>query len=230
MDKYLIEILEKFGFKKSDLTSLENYNPRDGFQIVVADNFNNMMEYLSKYSIYQDIVPILTDNNSNYICAYKSGVLFGRICYLNHEETSLEPKFRNIENLIAAINKNTDCWDLYEFPETAFDYPQRDNKSFTEEDKTALVLLHKLFNNEPDEDKKVQISFCIMSLTPPNMLKDIYPFLDNDDMYIQERAINTFGFHRYEPVIAKLRELVTTAKHNGKFAATLALKKIESEQ
>jgi len=225
--KYLIEILKTLGFDKSILEELGKYMPRDGFDFLKLDDYNNMVEYLSQYYVYQNIIPIMTNNNSDYICVYKEGILYGKVCYLNHEETSLEPKFKDIKTLIQAINTNPDCWELMDFPETVFDYPQKD-ETFSEEDRRTISLLYDSFNTESDDDMKIQKAFSIMSLTPPENLMDIYSFLDSEDMYIQERAIKVFGFHRYKPVVDKLRDLQTTAQHNGKFAAKLALRRMET--
>ena len=226
--KYLIEILKNLRFDKYILSELEKYIPRDGFDFLKLDEYNSMIEHLSQYCVYQNIIPIMTNNNSDYICVYRDDILHGKVCYLNHEETSLEPRFKDIKNLIKAINTNPDCWELMDFPETVFDYPQK-NEAFSEEDRIATSLLYNSFNRESDDEMRTQIAFSIMSLTPPKNLMDIYSFLDSEDMYIQERAIKVFGFHRYKPVVEKLRDLQITAKHNGKFAAKLALKRIESE-
>jgi hypothetical protein len=223
-------MLTDFGFDKSALTAIENYNSRNGFSLIDNDEYKSITGYFAQYPMYKDIIPIMTDNQSNYICVYKSGALFGKVCHVSHEEVSMEPKFRSIENLIATINQNPDSWEWLDLPESTFDYPQKAYVPDTEDDKKIIPLLRDSLNKETDDEIKVQTAFCIMALTPPENLEDIYPFLDDDDMYIQERAIRIFGFHKYKPAVPKLRELETTAKHNGQFAAKLALKKIQSEQ
>lgn len=227
--KHLIDILTDFGFDKSALTAIENYNSRDGYSLIDNGEYKSITEYFTQYPIYKDIIPIMTDNQSNYICVYKSGVLFGKVCYVSHEEISMEPKFRSIESLITAINQNPDCWEWLDLPEIAFDYPQKRNAPGMQDDKKIISLLWDSLYKETDDEIKVQTAFCIMALTSLENLEDIYLFLDDNDMYIQERAIRIFGFHKYKPAVEKLRELETTAKHNGKLAAKLALKKIESE-
>jgi HEAT repeat protein len=68
-----------------------------------------------------------------------------------------------------------------------------------------------------------------MALTSPTDIETrIYPFLDDEDMYVQERAIELLGFHQYQPAVAKLTDLATNAKPNGRTAAKIALKKISA--
>jgi len=52
----------------------------------------------------------------------------------------------------------------------------------------------------------------------------IYLFLDDEDMYVQERAIQLLGQHRHAPARDRLVALVKTAMPNGQEAAKAALK------
>lgn len=228
--EHLKKILKKNGFPVTAIAALEKLDSRDGFEPLEADDLEEMMEFFGEQPVLAELVPILTDNNSNYICTYKSGPLVGKICYFNHGETSLEPKFRNIENLVTAISVNPGSRDFTELPEEILDYPLKDKESLTGEDSNIKEDLFALYNQEADDEVKTQLAFSIMVLTPPDKLEELYPFLDSDDMYIQERAIDILGFHRYVPAAGKLTELQTTAFHNGQSAAARALKRINSEK
>lgn len=222
--KYLIDILENRNFDRLSIDKLKTFTSRDGFNIVVKKDFIEMEGVLRGQSVYENIIPIMTDNNSNYIGLYIDGILKEKVCYLNHEENSLEPKFKSITNLVDAIIANPKCWDLEELPETAFDYPNV-NHSDLDNDKIIEGLIDE-YDSAIDNDITIQRAFCIMALTSVDKLETIYHFLDNDDMYIQERAIEIFGFHRCKFAREKIKELQNTAKHNGKTAAVIASKRI----
>lgn len=226
--EHLKKILKENGFPVTAIAALEKLDSRDGFEPLEADDLEETMEFFEEQPVLAELVPILTDNNSNYICAYKSGPLAGKVCYFSHEETSLDPKFRNIENLVTAIAGNPDSGDFTELPVEILDYPLKGKEHLTGEDSNIKERLYVLYNEEEDDEVKTQLAFSIMSLTPPDKLEELYPFLDSDDMYIQERAIDILGFHRYVPAVGKLTELQTTAFHNGQGAAARALKRINA--
>ena len=95
----------KFNIKTEVLKKLENYESRDGFNLIEKSEFQDMLEYFEQYEVYNNLIPILTDNNSNYWCLYFDGTLKGMVCYLNHGELSLEPKFKGVSELIETIEK-----------------------------------------------------------------------------------------------------------------------------
>ena len=217
----------KFDIKTEDLKKLENYESRVGFNIIEKSEFQDMLEYFEQYEVYNNLIPILTDNNSNYWCLYYAGILKGMICYLNHGELSLEPKFKGISELLETIEKNPESYDFDELNIEVFDFPTKNDsidlinrKEIVTELLTELELIEQ-------EDRKQQIAFSIMNLTSESEIESIiYPFLDNQDMYIQERAIELLGIYKYKAARNKLIELTKTAMPNGKSAAGKALKEL----
>ena len=149
------------------------------------------------------------------------------ICYLNHGELSLEPKFKGISELLETIEKNPESYDFDELNIEVFDFPTKNDsidlinrKEIVTELLTELELIEQ-------EDRKQQIAFSIMNLTSESEIESIiYPFLDNQDMYIQERAIELLGIYKYKAARNKLIELTKTAMPNGKSAAGKALKEL----
>ncbi|BCC09470.1 hypothetical protein BCM0060_p2136 (plasmid) [Bacillus cereus] len=86
-----------------------------------------------------------------------------------------------------------------------------------------------LKNPELDEEKRTQYLFSIMALTPYTQLHEIIPLLEDSDMWVQERAAEILGFHRYAPAREKLNWVKEHGQHNEKMAAELALKRIRME-
>lgn len=66
---------------------------------------------------FDKIIPL---NQSNYICTYIKDEHKFTVCYLNHDEINLYPKFKNISDLLNIINDNPDCWDIIEFEVSVF--------------------------------------------------------------------------------------------------------------
>jgi hypothetical protein len=226
--EHIKNVLIKYNFDTATIGKLESFESRDGFIVLNEEAFEEMQNYLNEFPVYQFLVPIMTDDNSNYWCLYVDGPLKNMLCHLGHEEPSLEPRFKNLSSLIDAINDHPDCSDMNDFEDTFFDFPSRQVSQGHLQDKKIIGELNEIFMAETDDDQiRTQAAFSIMALTPPTDIEQIiYPFLDDEDMYVQERAIQMLGFHKYQPAVGRLTELATNAEHNGQTAAKMALKKI----
>lgn len=166
---------------------------------------------------------------ANYVGVYMFGPLTGRVCFINHEEIDLSPVYPNVQTLIKILLENPEN-DWYELPKC---YPR--SKEHTDElqlkhDVQAIKELKNLLKNpELDEEKRTQYLFSIMALTPYTQLHEIIPLLEDSDMWVQERAAEILGFHRYLPAREKLNWVKEHGQYNGKMAAELALKRIKME-
>ncbi len=222
-----MDYFSKFDISKEDLKKLKNYESRDGFVIVERSEFNDILEYFEQYQVYDDLIPILTDNNSNYWCMYIKGALNGMICYLSHDELNLEPKFAGISSLINAIENHPEAYDYSEFDIKVFDFPINENNRKFDRRKTIITELKAKLAAEEQEDIRQQLAYSIMILISHDEIEsNIYPFVEDEDMYIQERAIQMMGYHKYKAAREKLIELTKSAMPNGRSAAAKALKEI----
>ncbi len=222
-----------FGVKKEDINKLEHFKSRDGFCLLEESDFDEMLEYFEQYEVYKNLIPIMTDNNSNYWCLYVSGILKGMVCYLSHDGPSLEPKFKDIPKFINAINKNPDAYDFDELDITTFDYPTKENEIDLDNRQEIISGLFTELEPIPEdkEDIRQQLAFSLMALVKSEEIESyVYTFLEDKDMYIQEKAIETIGFHKYTPARDKLIELTKTAMVNGKSAAGKALKELKKNK
>ncbi|MDQ0092006.1 hypothetical protein J2T12_005450 [Paenibacillus anaericanus] len=181
------------------------------------------VDYMSKIEVYQDIIPLWADNNSNYIGFHFQGACKYRISYLNHEETDLSPGFRGISSFI----KKLETQPHFDWDELKRDYPSEVEISNTElvEDLNCIDELNNLINFSQllNDEIRCQYIFSIMALTPKTHLDSLKKYLDDEDMYVQERACEIIGFHRYLPAREKLIEVSINGMHNGKLAAKRAL-------
>ncbi|MFT3704160.1 MAG: HEAT repeat domain-containing protein [Agriterribacter sp.] len=224
----MIEKLKKFGLESSEIENLMAFQSRDGFILLDDTAFDEMENYFSQFPIYRNLVALLTDENSNYWCINVKGPMKGMICYLSHGEPNVEPKFKDVSSFLKAIDKNSEAYGFDDLDETSFDFPNAEKPTEFSNRKQIVENLKADFNTENDEEVRQQIAFSIIALTLADEIEDnIYPFLDDEDMYVQERAIQMLGIHKYKPAKEKLIVLKTSAMPNGQTAIGIALKKID---
>lgn len=191
-------------------------------RIMNTDETTELMEFMSDIEEFQNIIPLWTDDNSNYVGFYYQGPIKYRVCYVSHEETDLSPAFRSLHTFIAALEQNADLdWD-----ELTKEYPtgSEANLQDIDADVQCIQELNQwLFSDQPNDDPRCQMMFSIMALTPANQLDTLIPFLDDEDMYVQERACEILGYHRYLPAYDKLVEVSQNGMPNGRMAAKKVL-------
>lgn len=199
-------------------------------RLMDSDEIIEVAEFMSEIEVYQDIIPLWTDDNSNYIGVYIQGASKYRICYINHEETDLSPGFRSISSFITKLGLHPN----FDWDELEKDYPSEIEISSTEmdEDLSCIDELNNLIssNQLENDDIRCQYIFSIMALTPIKHLESLIKYLDDEDMYVQEKACEIIGFHRYIPAREKLLEVSKNGMHNGKLAAKRALARIREKQ
>jgi len=195
-------------------------------------SFEEAMEvylYLHEDVNISEVFPLWTDDNSNYVGVYMLGPLTGKVCFIDHEEIDLSPVYPYVQTIIKALLESPES-DWYELPRY---YPcskeNTDKLQLKQDVQTINELKNLLKNDELNEAKRTQYLFSIMALTPRAQLHEILPLLDGSDMWVQERAAEILGFHRYVPASEKLNWVKEHGQHNGKLAAELALKRIEME-
>ena len=154
------------------------------------------------------------------------------ICYVSHEEVDLAPRFRSLASFLAASNAQPTSDDPGDIAAALSDFPSHQVSPTYAQDQEIIRKLHTALAAETaDDERRTQTAFALLAFTtPPDIETTLYPFLDDADMYVQERAIELLGFHRYQPALPKLTELATTAQHNGQLAAKIALQKITASQ
>ncbi|MBO2011606.1 hypothetical protein [Hymenobacter negativus] len=230
--EHLKAVLTRHNITSSAIDKLEAFAPRDGFVVLAEEEFEELREYLGSFPVYRCLVPFMTDDNSNYWCLYVDGPLKNMVCYLSHEELDLAPRFRSLSSFLDTLHQHPHSNGIEDFEDHFFDFPSRQISPKYLLDREIIGALSTAFTAETDEDQlRTQTAFAIMALTSPTDIETLlYPFLDDEDPYVQERAIELLGFHRYQPAAAKLTALTVSAKPNGRTAAKVALKKITASR
>jgi hypothetical protein len=224
---HIQQLFEKWELPQQELQALINYEWRDNFQLIPLAVFDELVQYRDEFGLPDTVFPLIECGGSNYIGIHISGPLKNKICFIDHEEMDVSPVFRNVQQLLSAITAAPECYDYRDIPEDSFDYPSLPGlpEPWLSADRAAVAVLREQYSTDTEN---IQLAFHIMALTPYDDIAQLIPWLNNKDMYIQERAIRTFGWHRYLPVKQQLEELTVKAQHNGKLAARIALERFNS--
>ena len=184
--------LKIFGIDKEIINQLESYKSRDGFVKLNQSEFEETIDYFNGFKVYKNLIPILTDENSNYWCLHYQGPMKGFISYLSHDELDLSPKFSSTSTFIKVIEDNPDAYDFDELDISLFEFPSKT----TQINNNIIDQLLELIKSENEADVYRQLVFSVMSLTSKNNIdKNIKPFLQNEDDYITEKANEVLKFY-----------------------------------
>ncbi|MFD0715003.1 hypothetical protein [Paenibacillus sp. GCM10027626] len=101
------DVLEKLEIHSKNQKVQEFY-----FRLMELEEILETTDFLSSIEVYQNIIPLWTDDNSNYIGFHFQGACTYKISYLNHEETDLSPGFRSINSFITELELHPNLdWD-----------------------------------------------------------------------------------------------------------------------
>jgi hypothetical protein len=169
-----------------------------------------------------------TDDNSNYAGVYVEGPLTGRVAYVDHDEVDLSPVFSSVDSFLAkfvtAAKKGVDWHEMKQEP------PPRTRGRASTRKQGPLEMLRAKLAVTTDADARARLAMSIMKVTPLDETESIVPFLDEEDMYVQERACVILGERKYEPAVEKLGRVAKDGTANGVTAAIRALGQIGTER
>ncbi|MDY8023108.1 HEAT repeat domain-containing protein [Paenibacillus polymyxa] len=188
------------------------------------------IKWMAQIEVFKLIVPLWTDDHSNYVGIYVEGPLAYKLCYISHEETDVSPIYRSAASLIAELEQHPEL----DWEQLRKDYPSGEDISVEQlaedircmnELRTALEM-----DSPEDDDVRCQLLYSLMAITPICEVDSLLLYVDDEDMYVQERACVLLGQHGYEPATELLKEVVKHGSPNGKLAARKALSMIRSKQ
>ncbi|WP_017426597.1 hypothetical protein [Paenibacillus sp. ICGEB2008] len=166
------------------------------------------IEWMAQIEVFKYIIPLWTDDHSNYVGLYVEGPLAYKLCYINHEETDLSPRYRSTASLIAELEQNPEL----DWEQLRQDYPS-DNDISTEQLAEDIRCMHELQailekDSSMEDDVRCQLLYSLMAITPVSEADSLLPYVDDEDMYVQERACILLGYHGYEPATELLKEVM----------------------
>lgn len=160
-------------------------------RMLKPEEVREMWEALRGIDVFQSILPLWTDDHSNYVALYVEGPLKCRICYLNHDETDNSPAFRSTENFIRELEKDDD----QDWEDLNKDYPTMSTEANLKDMSIIYELGKCAERKDVDEDLRRQYLFSLFALISQDLLTVIMPFAEDEDPYVCERALATFERH-----------------------------------
>ena len=186
----VITYLQKQGFTdESRLLSQYHHDDERGFYSLTDTEFDDMMSVFADDESYQNLIPILTDNESNYWCLYADGTLKGRVCHLGHGGEPICPAYHHLHTLFDVIKGHADAYDFYDLQaDDLLDFPV---KADFDERAELLARLYDEFCHSTSDELRSHLAFAVLTLClPQDIDKYITPLLDDEDDNIQYDAKN----------------------------------------
>ena len=203
--------------KKYQLDSdfLKEFTPKGNVRLMQEEEFDTTQEWLSAYALGAELLPIFTNNESDFVAVYTTGLLKGKVALVIHDALDFTPIFSSIQSFLKVIEQyNFDDW--YNIPKTDCDYPIK------EENQAEPNLLKECWkqietNEFSSSEEKILICKMAISLTPPSQLDKLLlflksPFTDKPEhREIVEWAMYNFGVaHQYIPAKGTITTLIAT--------------------
>ena len=124
---------------------------------------------------------------------------------------------------VAAHPEAQDGYDLLHVSR-AEQFPAAEPPLDTAVRQAAMCQLREEAEQGDDEEIRQRLHLAWFNLVAENEAAQwLLPYLDDEDMYVQERAIELVGRHNCRAVREKLQMLQTTALPNGQTAAKRVL-------
>lgn len=167
------------------------------------------------------------DEDGGFAAVYLSGALQGKACVFDHDEPDYSPRFRDCRSFLRAqitVARNGSEWRALpgDFP------PQKSAPT----DNAAFEELLRDFKLAPASRTRRKLAFDVMALCPADDSSLLLALLDDEDLWVQERAAELLGKRRCEAAVPKLLEVVrrpVARVPNARIAAILALGRIRSD-
>lgn len=129
------------------------------------------------------VVAFWTDYNSNYIGLRVHDPVVGVVVFLDHEDCSTAPKYRNLASFLTQFIKGVaDGVEWYDWP-TDFPLPE-------EVSKDEAVARDYFWNHTGPMTEEEEICWFDSgaSLVPKSQVHLVVPYLDSENMWVQEIA------------------------------------------
>ena len=149
---------------------------------------------------------------------YLTGPLLGMVGHFQHDDPDLVPSFATIPDFLAAISAYPEAQDGYELlhDKCAYQFPNPIPPLDAAARQAAMQQLRQAAEESDDDEIRQCLHFAWFNLIAKDEIAQwLLPYLDDEDMYVQERAIELIGKHNYQAARDKLHELQTTALPNG---------------
>jgi len=88
--------------KKHQLDSdfLKEFTPKGNVRLMQEEEFDTTQEWLSAYALGAELLPIFTNNESDFVAVYTTGLLKGKVALVIHDALDFTPVFSNIQSFL----------------------------------------------------------------------------------------------------------------------------------
>ncbi|MFC4454554.1 SMI1/KNR4 family protein [Deinococcus sonorensis] len=170
--------------------------------------------------VMPDIRLFWSDDNSNYVGVYVGEVFTGAVCLLHHEEqTEVAPRFHRVSDFLAWMVAHPDE-DVFSSTLVPSLYPRVVPDPETSElEWAAAYSLYARADRTTDNP----LLAVAMNATPVEHSSELLSYLDHEDFYIAERAVEILGTRRYLPARKAIEHLAVHGVANARSAALRVL-------
>lgn len=168
------------------------------------------------------------DEDGGFAAIYRSGTLQGKVCIFDHDEPDYSPRFRDCRSFLRA--QLTAAQEGKEWRDLPGDFPP---SKAAPADHTVLEKLLQECGLATNPRTRRKLAFDAMALCPPDDPSLLLAWLDDEDLWVQERAAEWLGKGRCEAAVPKLFEVVrrpVVRVPNARIAAILALGRMRSDR
>ena len=209
---------EIFKTHQLDFSELDKYQEKEGVKLHCDKEYFTVEEnWCREYKLGFNLLPIFTNAESDFVGVYTTGILKGKVACVNHDDIDFAPRFRSLKSFIDKINDTAISYDWHDLPLDKFDYPTQNELSQTErsEDNKILaecwdIITKKEFVSDSNYELIAQ---TILNLTPFSEIEKVLCFLDDGNLFVQNKAIWLIGvYYQYLPAKEKIKEVLMKPK------------------
>ena len=189
-------------------------------------DFENIL-ISQEIEIDERLFPILDNDNSDFAAIYLEGDLKGMICIIEHEEPDTSPKFLSLSTLNDSIKRtieNTEK-DFIDFTELETELPLFGKLNLTSDLVEVKNDLYSKYQTSVIFENKKNIAFRILKFVDEGDYDFIKEnLLKNEDMFVQEEAINTIKQKLKEDYLNDVFEILDEKRINPLLATAVMLR------
>ncbi|MDR2921617.1 MAG: hypothetical protein LBV72_19910 [Tannerella sp.] len=204
---------EIFETHQLDYSILDKYQEKQGIKLFADEEYFIVEKnWCKEYKLGFELLPVFTNDESDFVGIYTTGLLKGKIACVDHDNIDFAPRFRNLASFIDRVNNTPIDFDWHDLPLDSFDYPSKKERPKYEQDSDDKIIVecwNLITKKELASNGNYElIAETILNLTPHTDLEKVLCFLDDENNFVRNKAIWLIGvYHQYLPAKEKVKEV-----------------------